>query len=349
MKNITNRLFPWLYRATCIVITLSALQAQAADIVKLANGDQLTGSVVSKLDNVLKLQTDYAGVISIQWAHVVGLESTTAVRLILDDDTRIKGALQPSTEGSVQVSGGEMVQATAIPLHRIVYINPPPELIGEGVKSKGRINAGFNIAEGNTENQRLHLDSEAVIKSLRNRYTLGGIYNRTTDSNGVETEDNATAYAKYDHFIDKKWYLYANTLFARDDLKDLKLRSSLGLGSGYQFFESDALNLSLEAGVNYINEDYSVGEDSEYPSLRWSINYDQLLLGTNLQFFHFHEAYLGLEDTEDALLRSQTGLRMPIWQRLMVTAQFDYDWDNTPAPGKERVDQRYLLNLGYKW
>ncbi len=32
-----------------------------------------------------------------------------------------------------------------------------------------------------------------------------------------------------------------------------------------------------------------------------------------------------------------------------ATAEIDVDWDNTPAPGNDRVDTRYLFNLGYGW
>ena len=36
-------------------------------------------------------------------------------------------------------------------------------------------------------------------------------------------------------------------------------------------------------------------------------------------------------------------------ENFTATAQLDYDWDNTPSPGNDRVDTRYLFNLGYGW
>jgi len=82
---------------------------------------------------------------------------------------------------------------------------------------------------------------------VKNRFTIGIIYNRSR-SLGVDTKDNATGYGKYDHFQGENWYMYANTLFFRDRFKDIRMRTTLGLGAGYQFIIGARRNLSLEGG-----------------------------------------------------------------------------------------------------
>ena len=84
----------------------------------------------------------------------------------------------------------------------------------------------------------------------------------------TETESNATAYAKYDRFLTEKWYLYANTSFENDKFKDLRLRSTLGVGTGYQFFDTPRTILSLEGGIDYVHTDFYTQPTDDYPAAR---------------------------------------------------------------------------------
>lgn len=334
----------------CPVLTLALLLTSTgagADTLIMHNGDRLTGTVVSKQDNILTLDTPYAGTLRIQWSEVRQLISEKPVQVILEDETRLTGTLLPTEDGKVRIRASEIMETAPIALSEVRYINPPVEVNG-GVRIKGRVNVGMNVSSGNTDTEQYHLDTEVVARTLKNRFTAGATFNRATDS-GTETESNATGYGKYDHFVSEKWYTYANALFTRDELKDLKLRTTLGLGSGYQFFESEPLNLSLEGGLTYVNEDFYDKEDDSYPAGRWALNYDRLLFGSRIRLFHHHEGLAGLEDVDDILILSRTGLRVPLGQGLTTTAQLDVDWDNTPAEGNDSTDTRYLLNLGYEW
>jgi len=314
--------------------------------VYLANGDRVSGTVVKKAGDVLTVMTEFAGEIGIAWDKVVSVSTEAPVVVQLDDATLLTGALARSGDGSVGIAGSGLVQAGQVPVAQIAMINPPaPE---NGVKLSGRANAGVYIAKGNTDKEAYHGDIEAVARTKQNRFTAGAIYNQAVND-GVESENNATAYLKYDHFLTEKWYSYANAVLFKDDFADLNLRSSLGVGAGYQFMESELTNLSLEGGLSYVNEDFDLAPDDSYPAARWSLNYDHFLYPNRLQFFHFHEGLLGLQDTKDIIIITRTGLRAMLTDNFTATAEVDVDWDNTPSPGNDRVDTRYLFNLGYGW
>jgi putative salt-induced outer membrane protein YdiY len=154
---------------------------------------------------------------------------------------------------------------------------------------------------------------------------------------------------KYDHFFTTKWYSFTNAIFTKDQYKDLNLKTAIGAGAGYQVWEIPAKNLSVELGLNYVNEDYIQAEDNDYPAVRWALNYDQLLFKEIAQFFHKHEILLGLEQVDDVSVLSQTGLRFPLVEKLNATLQVNWNWDNTPAPDAKRADTDYLVTLGYTW
>ncbi len=330
--------------ATSLVL---ASTSTLADEIILENGDRITGTVIGKEGDTLKIDTPYAGTVEVKWSQVTRIATDKPVRIILDDDSRVNGTLLEAPDGNLRLRSDDSIEGGPIPLAKVTYINPPPEVDG-GVISTGKLNLGINISKGNTDTEDAHFDGEVVARTLKNRFTLGAIFNRSR-SYGVDTKNDATGYAKYDHFLEEKWYAYANALFFRDKFKDIRMRTTLGLGSGYQFVTSPRKNLSLEGGLNYVNEDYYTAEDNAYPSARWSLNYDQYIGQTEMQFFHFHEGYIGLTDAEDFFLRTQTGVRVPLWEALKATFQFDFDWDNTPSPGTQEDDTRYLISIGYHW
>lgn len=317
-----------------------------ADEIRLRNGDVLTGVVVKKETDKVIFKTAYAGDISILWSEVESIQADEPLHVMLKDNSSIRARLSSNQKGKVVIKSPSLA-ASEIPLEELQYINPSPEVSGLGVSWSGRVNLGGALTDGNTDTEAFNLDTEAVARSKTNRFTIGAIVNRA-ESQGIDTQFNSRGYLKYDHFLSKKWYLYANSAFENDKFRDIKLRSSIGLGTGYQIFEMPSRNLSVEGGLNYINTDFYVAESETYPAARWSTKYDQLIFG-NTKFFHEHEILASLEDTENLLVFSKTGLRVPLNERLHAAAQYNYDWSKTPAPGREKADSALIFSLGYGW
>jgi putative salt-induced outer membrane protein YdiY len=238
---------------------------------------------------------------------------------------------------------GKIVETVSFDLSEVKAINPTK---APAIKLKGQVNAGASFTRGNTDTETYHVDGELVARTAKNRSTVGGEFNRAKDD-GDGTVNNALGFMKYDHFLTPKWYLYSNALFEHDEFKDLNLRTALGAGVGHQFFETTRTSLAAEAGLAYINEDFDEAGDDHYPAGRWAVDFDRYLYREWVQFFHFHEGFIGLEDTNDIFVRSRTGLRFPLYSRFTATTQYNWDWDNSPAPDREKVDEMVLFSLGY--
>lgn len=325
------------------------------DEVRLKNGDLITGKIIKKETSVVVVETSYAGQINIQWSEIENIKSDEPVHLVLTDGSNLHGPLLDDEEGAASI---ELAQADVdknlapeekeFDLREVRYINPTPDLTGEGVRWTGHVNAGGSLTEGNTDTTALHFDGETIARTLKNRYTLGGEFNRAED-HGEDTRFDSRARAKYDRFLTQQWYGYVNTSLENDRFRDLRLRRVAGVGSGYQIFETPNLNLSLEGGINHISEDYYTAEDESYPGLRWALRYDQLLFGSRVQLFHNHEALIGFQETNHLLFYSKTGLRFPLLFGLNASTQLNYDWDSDPADGREKADTALTFSLGYDW
>ncbi|MEE9339147.1 MAG: DUF481 domain-containing protein [Methylococcaceae bacterium] len=108
------------------------------------------------------------------------------------------------------------------------------------------------------------------------------------------------------------------------------------LGSGAHQTSADTYSRDLEDKRSYVNA-------------RWALDFHHWFLDESLQLFHDHEGIISLEQASDLLIRTHTGVRVPVFNGFDVIAQFDYDWKNIPASGKRREDFRYILGVGYTW
>jgi putative salt-induced outer membrane protein YdiY len=334
--------------ASLALLGLGAQQA-AADIVLLKGGDRLSGTIVTKDEKQLTLQTAYAKEpITLLWSEVTNIETEQPARFMLNDRTLMDAQATRASESTVVLKGGETITTTPLAMSDIAYINPPPHVSGEGVSTSGYANLGLTANRGNTDNDQMFYDAEAVARSLKNRFTIGAT-GETKNEEGEETTRKNRGYLKYDHFLSAKWYAYANTDVQEDKFKDLNLRTTLGGGAGYQFFETPQRSLALEGGLTYVNEDYDIADDESFAAGRWAVRYVELLFGGATEFFHNHEGIVSVEDPDDMIFRAQTGFRFPLVKNLSGTLQYNVDWQNTPPEGFDSTDTSYIVSVGYLW
>ncbi len=323
--------------------------------IRLKNGDRLTGTVISLEAKKLVLETSYAGKLEIAWSEIAHISTGEPLEVRLIDGTTLKGKAEASEDGTMVIKPEKISGSISFSTADIAAINPeeiPP------VRWEGRVNLGGSQDSGNTESWSIHGDAEMVARTGKNRYTVGAELDREEETNkqrdggngsSHRTEDYTRGYLKYDHFITKKWYLYNNASFESDDMADIDLRTNIGGGLGYQFWDTKDTKFSLEAGPNYVNTNYDDDEDEDYGAGRWALNLEYPFFDKKVRFFHFHEGFLGLEDTSDVFIRIRTGLRIPTTFNVDLNLQYNVDWDNRPAPDTTGTDKKLIYTLGYSW
>lgn len=55
-------------------------------------------------------------------------------------------------DGRMRIKAGELLATAPLPLEKIAYSNPPPEVSGRGVRLAGRVDVGAGATRGNSEN-----------------------------------------------------------------------------------------------------------------------------------------------------------------------------------------------------
>jgi putative salt-induced outer membrane protein YdiY len=317
-------------------------QGQGGEIV-LKNGDRMTGRLVKLEEGKLTLATDYAGDIQVEWTQVSCFSTTREHEFGLSDSTVMRGKARCIGEGLIEIGQDDADGYRRLVLSDLAAVNPPPKL-----RYKGNLTAGGSASTGNTDSRALYGAGRLEVRSEKQRVTVSakGNYAETDDT---VTSRNASGSGKYDYFLSEKLFAYGQTLLEQDRLQDLNLRSTLGGGLGYQFFDTSRLGLYAEAGASYVKEDYEDAENRGYASGRWSVGLTWQILPDRVDFFHLHEGYVSIEDAEDFYFRSEQGLQLPLIGNFYCNIQVDYDYKNRPAPGKEKEDLRYMLGLGYSF
>ena len=331
----------------CVVSMLLTAKNVMADEIRLKNGDLITGTVKRMEDKVLIFKTPYAGEMSIKWDEITAVTTDSPIEMVLHDNTSFLGSMEPAPEGQIELQlEDETVERLAVDLKEVKAINPtPPE---RGLKIKARLNIGVNIKTGNTDTEEYDVDGRVSLRSEKNRFSFYGEY-ELDKADGDKTSESSKGFGKYDRFLTKKFYIYGSTFFETDVNKDLDLRLIPSVGPGYQFYETELTNLSVELGPAYVIERFDESEDDEYMAGLWRINFDHYLFKKILQFFHFDQGTLSFEDTSDIIILSRTGIRMHFYKYFNLTAQWNWDWDNTPAPGDDRSDHEYILSVGVQY
>ena len=317
-----------------------------ADEVRLKNGDKLTGQIVRMQEQKLILKTTYAGEITITWQEVAGVRTDGSVKIILKDETTLQGITEAIEEGKMKLDTDKLETSPSFSLADVKAINPEPV---KAVKITARTNISATSERGNTDSDNYYFDGEFVARTKENRYKIRGEF-ANEEADGITTSRNWLAHGNYSHFLNEKWYLFADTLFEHDEFKDLELRSTLGSGAGYQFFETPLLNLSISAGLARVDENFDAGEDNDYSAGQLNVNYDQYFFNKFIQVFHGSTGYVSLEDTNDWFLKTRTGLRFPLYKGLTATLQYNFDWDNQPSETAEtEEDTKFIFLLGYEF
>lgn len=319
-----------------------------ADEVLLKNGDRISGTVLSKSGDTLKVKTGYAGELKIKWAEVKAVRTDVPVDLIFTDGSLESLRMEPAPDGEEVLGIQQGGERRRLGLDRIAYVNPGPEVSGRGVAYSGSINLGASLSDGNTDNKNVYGEGKFLARAKLYRWSVEGDV-RQAESDGERTEEKWRLFGNYRRYTQEQRYLYARTSFEHDEFSDVDLRATLGGGYGSQVYDTDSLSLSYQGGLDYVTLKRSEGDDEDYVALGWGAEYRQELWEGAAVVSHEQQGFMSLEDWENILVRTKTALRVPLGNSLETAMQLNLEWDNDPAPDRDSVDTLWLLTLGYKW
>ena len=332
-----------LWMAMVLLSALVSVSGTAlADKVVLDNGDTLTGTVVKLEAGKLTLKTEYAGPVEIQAAKITSIVTDQPVEVHTTTGEVLKGKLKVVEAGKLAVEPSPDRDATGVDMQKVAAINPPPQ----GVWT-GSIAVGGNLQSGNTDRTGVSAAGGAERRTDRDRFRLGLLFNYTEEEDEI-TARNTYGNAQYDYFFTKKLYGYLSLEMLNDKFQDLRLRTILGPGLGYQIWDDPVKALAFEAGASYFSNNRYDGEDDDYWAAR---------LGLNVRYTFFNSIvftdrllyYPSMEKFSNYKLRNEAALTTPLGAGWALKLANILQYDNEPAPGIGKTDLQYILALQYSF
>ena len=218
----------------------------------------------------------------------------------------------------------------------------------------GSATLGATVTDGNSESRAVNATANAELRREDDRFSLGFLWlfgqnaNNPTDT-WVITDRRTTGWGQYDYFFSEKTYGFAKAQLEYDLQAALDLRQTYSAGLGQQIKETETYKLSGELGVAWVDQDFATNaDDTQYVAARAAYAVDWTINKT-WSFGQNGEIFPSLESSDDVYAKLNTRLKAAFGESMFAQLQWLYDWNNSPATGAERVDNQYLLSIGWKF
>ncbi len=317
------------------------------DIIVLQNGSRILGTVTGARDSVVRVDTEFAGELSIEFEHIASIKTNQPVPLQLQDRTVIEPQelrLEGEQFAVSRADGTERNYA----LDELRVLNPEPWELGEGYGWTGRMSFATSMQRGNTEVDELDYLLDSKWRSDKDRYTLQMLAN-IVETNGVENTNNWTVIGKYDYFLSDISYWGVNAYAQHDEFADIDLRWYAGPYLGRDLFTKPIFSMSAEVGASYVSEDRVVAEDQEYLAANWSLDMSSNYLGGESRMYFRQIGIWNLEETSDVVINTWTGISFPLLWSLEAAVEVVLNYNSGVQGDTEKLDETYRVRLGYTW
>ena len=347
------------------LLVLAAADAARADEVVLTNGDRVTGVVTGIADGKITIAQTKFGTISVSLSDVKSVTPASATQPAATTQAATQPATQPASQPSTMPTTQPSSHPTSLPTSQPATTMaasppipppPPPAAPPKAPPVKrwsGAVTATGLATRGNSESESIRFSIDALRKGDKNTLTLAAAYalgqtENTTTGEKTTNIDNWFTQAKLDYAFNEKWYNYALVRVESDNVANLDLRVSPGLGVGYRYINKPDAHLNLEGGLNYVWESFQNDGTNEHVALRLAYHYDKKL-NDKVSLVHNVEYLPSVEAIDDFNLNADLGIRAQLTTNMFGEVKAEWRYDSSPAPGADENDFRYTVGVGWKF
>ena len=328
--------------------------ASVQDVITLKDGSVIHGEVIEMTGGLLVIKNALAAdPIKVKWSEVSKIAVSHPIPFHLKEGTILNGTVEEGDPGTMRVKAGPSGDTMTVPMDAVTQVNP---VIQSPVIYTGSINAGYSQSTGNSSLRNISVVGDLVARSEQLRLTLLGRYVYGDNSGSLQVR-NARGTIKLDFFITKRFFWFASAYVENDFLQNLKLRTAIASGPGYQFIERGDfkgifkdMTFYAEAGPTYFNEDYRdnrLTDDRASFRARVAMKWDWPLFDGRVVLYHYNEIFPSVQNASDFFFTMDNGIRMKIFAGLASGFQVTTRYNNRPPAGTGDTDNLYLLTLGY--
>ncbi|MBI5673680.1 MAG: DUF481 domain-containing protein [Nitrospirae bacterium] len=274
----------------------------------------------------------------------------------LKDGSVIYGEVIEMSGGLLQIKNslaGDIIKLKWAEVSKLAVSHPVPFHLKEGTVLVGTAEEG----EPGTMKVKAGPNGDTMTVPMNAVTQVNPIVQAPVIYTGSLNAGNARGTIKLDFFITKRLFWFASAYVENDFLQNLKLRTAISSGPGYQFLERGDLKgifkdmtFYAEAGPTYFNEDYRdnrLTDDRASFRARVAMKLDWPLFDGRVTLYHYNEIFPSVQNASDFFFTMDNGVRMKILAGLASGFQVTTRYNNRPPAGTGDTDNLYLLTLGY--
>ena len=234
----------------------SPVRAVRTDIVILNNDDRITGDIKSLERGMLKLKTDAADNILIQWEDIKRLISTTSFEVESTTGRRYFGSF-PANSGTRKLHIVGVLDSLVIDFDKIVYIVPIEDTFWSRID--GSVDLGLSYTQANL---LLKWSFAGEI-----RYRAPSFYSRLSVNSSISEQENVSRTSRQDmelrntrFFRHKTFTNLIYSMMSNDEL-GVAMRISLNGSGGADWLKTNSMLWGGYAGLSVTTEQSTTGPD----------------------------------------------------------------------------------------
>ena len=217
--------------------------------------------------------------------------------------------------------------------------------IYEKAEWSGALRLGVTLQRGNVDSALVDFSADVQRTWTVDKLTAGARY-RWGEQEDEKTSSYASVQSRFTHHYSRTLFGYASGKAERDDVADLSLRATLGVGAGLSVWRaSDDEFLDLSAGIAILHEDYEGQSPDTDPAGEVGLELGMLLGEAKLRESFTAIAPLG--DFDRYILQSLTTLTYPLGGSWNLENSLAITYVGDPPSGTDRLDLVLTIGLSY--
>lgn len=347
-----------------VLALLSVAALTRADRLVLANGDVVSGRLLSLDTDTCRFEAALLGPVQVSRDDIQALETDQPVPVWFQDAPAAQLArFHLAGDQALVLCDGPPQPLQWDTIRRIGDVSDSPHATGEPVDGlpvttepvwHGAFDVGYRGRRGNAE--RAALQQNLKLTAVQDEWRLAGYLNgryaeQQVRNRTARTENEVKGGARVSHDIEDGLTAFVATDLERDEFEQLELRSLISSGVGLCWLAEMPWQYETRLSAGVQHESYATGFERRTPvgqltsELKYRVNAHILVTQQTNWIPDFHRG-----DAYRLSAQSAAVFYLDPEHRLFIKSGIDHEYNSRPSNDEvERLDTIYFSNFGLEF
>ena len=330
-----------------LLIACTTAFAAKTDVVRLVNGDDITGEIKSLDFGELSYSTDSMGTVSIDWEDIVSLQTDQTLQVEVANGTRYFGTLHRAEAQYHIVVAGDSTD-TVIATANIVRMTP----IETDETFLSALDGSFSLGFSTEKSSQVTTFNLATALEYRTLKYLVGLTATAsiTDQPSEQESQRSQIGMNYQRFRPNRWFTDWFVSWETNQQLGINNRYILGGGLGRYLVQSNRNQFSITASINGTRETYvGMDESDTVPQGRIQLRYLHRSVKPESHVSRTTNIYPLLTDLSSYRSETDLSFRREFVKDLFFDVTAYHSYSSDPPTDAEQTDYGVTTSIGYSW